>query len=145
MTIPGFTAEQAVYKTSRHYQMNAFNRTDGLIHPALIGDTDKPVGWQVCVDKCFGPCVKKKGCNQLAPSAQASCKASCEQKCMSDCTGLGGFGNPTELTCDIFSNRWISCTGIDLWEAACMAGILSGPQCKVVADQARAQSHCEVC
>ena len=147
MKIPGFTAEQSVYNTSRHSQMNAvFKRTVGTIHPALLGDTDKPAGWQLCVDKCFGTCVKNKGCNQMSPSAQVSCKNSCEQKCMSDCTGFGGFGTGNKLTCDVFSNRWISCEiGIPAWEAACFASINGGPWCKVAANEMKAQSHCEVC
>lgn len=146
MKIPGFTAEQSDYKTSRHSQMNAdFKRTGRTIHPALLGETEKPVGWQVCVDQCFGKCVKNKGCNQMAPSAQVTCKNNCEQKCMSDCTGLGGFGSTTKLTCDIFSNRWFSCAGIAAWETGCFASIFGGPWCKVAANEMRAQSHCEVC
>ena len=146
MEIPGFTAAQSIYKSSRHSQLNAaFKRTGGTVQLALIAETDKPVGWQMCVDQCFGKCVKNKGCNQMAASAQATCKKNCEQKCMSDCTGAGGFGSPTKLTCDIFSDRWFSCAAIDAWEIGCFASIYGGPWCKVAANESRAQSHCEVC
>jgi hypothetical protein len=146
VNMPGFTAEESIYKTSRHYRSGAFKQADVAIHPALQEETAEPVGWQLCVDRCTMKCIKGKACNQMAPAAKATCKLDCEEKCMSDCTGLGGYGTPTELTCGAFSKRWISCNfGIPAWEAGCWASVFGGPWCKVAADEMKDQTHCEVC
>jgi hypothetical protein len=146
MNIPGFTAEESVYKTSRHYQMSAtFNQADVAIHPALVKETDEPVGWQLCVEKCKIKCFKDKACNQMAPAAKTQCKLACEDKCISYCTGLGS-GTPTGKTCEEGSWRWKVCnTNIPAIEVACWASWLSGPWCSWAADAARDEAHCEVC
>jgi hypothetical protein len=146
MNMPRFTTEESIYKTSTQYQVSGiFGQAGVVIHMALGKETDGPVGWQLCMDKCTMKCGKDKGCNQMAPAAKAKCKLNCEKGCMSDCTAAGGSGAPTKLTCDFMSGRWLSCNiGIPVWEAACVADG-GGPLCAVAADKMKADSHCEVC
>jgi hypothetical protein len=137
MKMPGFTAEESMYKTSRHYRTRAtFNQAGVPIHPALGEVEDGPIGagggYWWCVDKCIGGC---KG------------DPACEKKCHSKCVGAGGTGTSTEFTCGVFSGRWWSCNiGIPAWEWACKAeaGSLAF-LCSLAADKMREDSHCEVC
>jgi len=49
MRMPGFTAEESIYRTTRQYRTHVtFNQTDGAIRPALVEETDEPVGWEFC-------------------------------------------------------------------------------------------------
>jgi hypothetical protein len=65
MNMPRFTAEESIYRTSRHYRLSgAFNQVGGVINPGLVGETDEPVGWQLCVENCKGKCYNDRGCNQ---------------------------------------------------------------------------------
>ena len=144
MRMPGFTAEESIYRTTRQYRTHVtFNQTDGAIRPALVGETDEPVGWEFCVQQCKPKCIKANGCNQKAPTEKLKCKQACEDKCGSDCSKVQSPGT-SGLSCDFGSGRWLSCTLLlPGWLAACVADGLPG--CFEAYKESRAQSHCEVC
>ena len=118
MMMPRFTAEESIYRTNRHYRMSTtFNQVGGAIYPALGGETDEPVGWQFCVDKCKAKCITDRGCNQLTSAAKTQCKIGCENKCGSDCAGLGEGG-------PIIPRK---CTDTDFaWRKVCLASCHAG-------------------
>jgi hypothetical protein len=144
MRIPGFTAEESSYRTTRQYRTHVtFNQTDGAIRPALVGETEEPVGFEFCVQRCKPGCIKTKGCNQMAPAKAAQCKLDCESWCQSDCSKVQ-TPPPSSLSCDFLSGRWISCNlGIPAWLIGCVADGLPG--CFEAAKEMKAQSHCEAC
>jgi hypothetical protein len=85
MTMPGFTAESSVYRTSRHYQMTA-----GV---AAHGNVVQP---QICDTRCLSNC--RSVCRGDFPpgSAQNECFADCFNEC---CNTVPVTCGPCVCTC----------------------------------------------
>jgi hypothetical protein len=49
MSMPGFTAEASLYKTSRYHPMKTFDRTEEVIHLSLIYEEFSPS--HVCYER----------------------------------------------------------------------------------------------
>jgi hypothetical protein len=75
MTMPGFTAQAALYRTSEHYYHTIGTLTQAVdtIHPAQLGEP-----CSVCCDRCFQRCFE--GCLTLT----------CLRRCFRSCNFLCG-------------------------------------------------------
>jgi hypothetical protein len=100
MSIPGFSAETSLYKTSRHYRMIAkFGQADGTVYPTLsMNDLVKSSLDFIYIDRL--PPLSIRGCCQdclsSIPCADESCRRQrsfhCSRKCGADV--IGGCGCP---------------------------------------------------
>jgi hypothetical protein len=69
MSLPGFTADSSVYRTSGHYQMTAgFDANTGIIRPQ-----------QACDLECAAGCAD--ACSDLTGREHAQCIISCRTEC----------------------------------------------------------------
>jgi hypothetical protein len=108
MSMPGFTAEASVYRTSRHYLITQVPaRAGGAIHPASFvdpscyvdchltcdcsGQTGANLG--ACILKCNADC--RRECTIFCPTDQAVCGGNCCAKgdycCGNTCCPEGYF------------------------------------------------------
>jgi hypothetical protein len=83
MSIPGFTGDASVYKTTGHYQTGtASNKRGRLVHPAIAFHAIlRAIPIQVGFDPgCYSQCVWANKCGG---------NASCQQQCINQCTQYG--------------------------------------------------------
>ncbi len=113
MTMPGFTAEASLYKTSGHYYgLGTVGQINGVIHPAQTVDPN-------CFKSCFNSCWWELNaiglgsfgstlCNSLCTSACGQCK---HIKTDTFCAGFVFFCNDISLCADgsVHSSGWYPC------------------------------------
>lgn len=89
MSLPNFTADASLYKSSQHYLARTFTQAVGDIQPAQSSDCD-PNCIADCRDLCAGPnsdercineCIQALGCCSPPPDPPPPC---CEPGCV-DC------------------------------------------------------------
>ena len=77
MSMPGFTAETALYRSSEPYQMaTAFNQADSVVHPA-VGEIE-PI--------CYGECTL--ACTSNCPIIGGQIARNCFRRCLTSCAAM---------------------------------------------------------
>src|SRR5687767_1941859 len=76
-TMPGFTAETAVYRTIRHYRgVSAFGHAGDTLRAAQFG-VDRS-----CVDRCIDECIQGENNPFIATELlRQECRPGCETGC----------------------------------------------------------------
>jgi hypothetical protein len=100
-TMPGFTAETAVYRTIRHYRgVSAFGHADDTMRAAQFG-VDRS-----CVDRCIDECIQGDSSGFPTQLLRQECRPVCETQC-----GFGPQPCPpdTPVFCRRLGNRALCC------------------------------------